>query len=151
MIHASVQTASEEHVEYVVLIVLLILLLPHLLLPWNILLRAALVVYHTLLWVTQTGICLGDLFERLFSLGVPILIGVDFEGSLLIGFLDVILRAAALSEPQDLIVVLLLQDELAALELHQTQFMSKKRNKAVFILPGTYLFRGVCRWLLRLF
>ena len=126
MIHASVQTAPEEHVEYVVLVVLLILLVPHLLLPWNILLRAALVVYHTLLRVTQTGIGLGDLFERLFGLGVAILIGVDFKGSLLIGFLDVILCAAALSEPQNLIVVLLLEDELASLELHQTQLGQRR-------------------------
>ena len=121
MIHSSVQTTSEEHVEYVILIVLLILLVPHLLLPWQILLRAALVVYHSLLRVTQAGICLGDLFERLFGLGVAILIGVDFKGSLLIGFLDVVFSAATLSESQDLIVVLLLEDELAALELHQTQ------------------------------
>ena len=102
-------------------------MVPHLLLPWQILLRAALVVYHSLLRVTQTGISLGDLFERLFSLGVAILIGVHFKGSLLIGFLDVILRAAALSESQNLIVVLLLEDELAPLELHQTQFKSKKQ------------------------
>jgi hypothetical protein len=129
MIHASVQTAPEEHVEYVVLVVLLILLVPHLLLPWNILLRAPLVVYHTLLWVTQTGICLGNLFERLFSLGVAILIGVDFKGSLFIGFLDVIIRAGALSEPQNLIVVLLLEDELASLELHQTQLGQRRAIK----------------------
>jgi len=121
MIHASVQTAPEEHVEYVVLIVLLILLVPHLLLPWQILLRAALIVYHTLLRVTQTGIGLSDFFERLFGLGVAILIWVHFKGSLLIGFLDVVFSAATLSESQDLIVVLLLEDELAALELHQTQ------------------------------
>ena len=127
LIHASVQPAPEEHVEYVVLIVLLILLVPHLLLPWNILLCAALVVYHSLLRVTQTGISLGDLFERLFSLGVAILIGVHFKGSLLIGFLDVVLRAAALSESQNLIVVLLLEDGLAPLELHQTQLIQQRR------------------------
>jgi hypothetical protein len=46
---------------------------------------------------------------------------VDFEGSLLIGFLDFILRATALGESQNLIVVLLLENELAALKLHQTQ------------------------------
>ena len=97
------------------------LILPHLLLPWQIFFRAALVVYHSLLRVAQTGIGLRDLFECLFSFGVAILIRVDFKGSLLIGFLDVVLRATALGESQNLIVVLLLENNLAALKLHQTQ------------------------------
>lgn len=112
MIHASIQTASKEHVEYVVLIIppLILLIVPHLLLPWQIFFRAAFVVDHSLLRVTQTSIGLCDLFECLFSFGVAILVRVDFEGSLLIGFLDVVLRATALGESQNLIVVLLLEN-----------------------------------------
>jgi len=97
------------------------LIVPHLLLHWQIFFRSALVVDRSLLRVTQTGIGLCNLFECLFSFGVAILIRVDFEGSLLIGFLDFILRATALGESQNLIVVLLLENELAALKLHQTQ------------------------------
>jgi hypothetical protein len=123
MIHASVQASSKEHVEDVILIVLLILLIvPLLVLHWHILFRTALVIDRSLLRVTQTRIGLCDLFECLFSFGIAILIRVYFEGSLLIGLLDVLFLATALGESQNLIVVLLLENELAALKLHQTQF-----------------------------
>ena len=80
-----------------------------------------LVVDCSLLRVTQAGIGLCNFFERFFSFRVAILIRVDFKGSLLIGFLDVVLRGTALSESQYLIVVLPLENDLAALILHQTQ------------------------------
>ena len=102
------------------------LIVPHLLLHWQIFFRSALVVDRSLLRVTQTGIGLCNLFKCLFSFGVAILIRVDFKGSLLIGFLDFILRATALGESQNLIVVLLLENELAALKLSHKLSLLKK-------------------------
>ena len=118
MIHVSIESTPKEHVENVVLIELMIgLMIPLLILAGQVLFRASLVVYCSLLGVTKTGIGLTDLFEGLFCLWVAILIGMYFEGGLLIGFLDVLL-CATFSESQNLVVVLLRKNGFASLKLY---------------------------------
>ncbi len=106
------KTIPKEHIEDVVSIkvilasIVVLLLLPICWSSW-LLFSASFIVDRSLLRIAQTREGLIDLLESFICLGITILVRMNFQRSLLVGFLDFILTALALSESQYLIVVLL--------------------------------------------
>mmetsp|Transcript_780 Transcript_780/g.1390 ORF Transcript_780/g.1390 Transcript_780/m.1390 type:complete len:219 (-) Transcript_780:280-936(-) len=108
-------TSPEEAIEHVVEVgasrISAALLLPHALL-------SILIVDIPLLRIAKGLVGLGNFLELLLGLirVILVLVGVELDGQLLIGLLDLLLRGALL-QAQDIVVVLLLHHFFAELDL----------------------------------
>lgn len=88
---------AEEHAENIILLILpigLLLLLLMTILLIRLLFSAPFIIDGLLLWVAETLENLVDLLEGFLRSGGVVLIGVHFKGSLLVGFLDFIIRCS---------------------------------------------------------